>query len=257
MLGTIAVMPSLTDQSKTTRPLRFVVWFSIAATTAIVAWLALTRMPRFQSGPGGLSALGAIPNVVILVACGIFAILCWFTRPPKSEWRRPIVIPTAAGFCVVAGLLWFDSSLWGGCRLRVRIVDKGGNPIPGITVDFLKQKGFGNLTGFFRNAFIANDVDVTSTSDGTGEVSLLMNRYQAVGALVNQRFGPRGHGIENAAYLWADFRLDPRLDGDMRGSVSWSVGGRFPNMNPKSKTLGKFDPVDETLIVYLPRAGGG
>jgi hypothetical protein len=246
----------MNDPGKT-RPFGFIVWFSIAATTAIVAFLALTRMPRFQSGPGGLSVLGAIPNMVILVGCAIVAIICWFTRPRKSEWRGSIVIPTAAGFCVVAGLLWLDSSLWGSCRLRVRIVDIEGNPIPGITVDFLKQKGFGNTMGFFRNAFIANDVDVTSTSDAAGEVSLLMNRYQSVGALVNQRFGPKGHGIENAAYLWADIHLDPRSDGAMRGAVSWSAGGRYPDMNPKSKTLEKFDPIDETMIVYLPRAGGG
>ena len=210
-------------------------------------------MPNVQSGPGALTGLKSFPNIAILLVCAIVALVCAFRRPKLHEISAALFFTTAIGYCLLAAFILWDCALWGCYTLHVRVLDSKREPISGITVDFLRQKGGWDLL----NALLPDDVETEATTNANGEVSITTNRHQHTGGLVNMRFGLRGNGSRvNAAWRFADFNLWPRNDGKARASISWSKAGELDNSNMHVHTIEAFDPTRTTLIVFLPQDAG-
>lgn len=137
--------------------LRFGTAFWLAASAIVVACLALAGMPTIESGPGALSALGAIPNLIILAFCAVIVLICWFASPKFKEVSTLMFAGTATVYILFLAIMFSASSLWGYYTLHLQIVDSKRNPIPGITVDTLAQRGGMDLF----SALLPDDVITT------------------------------------------------------------------------------------------------
>ena len=232
--------------------LRFGFAFCFAVSAIVVAYLALAGMPKFQSGPGALTALGAIPNLIILAFCAIIILICWFTRPKFNEVSVLMVIGTIIGYSLFLTVIFWNSALWGYYTLHVQIVDSKHIPIPGITVDTLAQRGGNSL---FSCALLPDDVRTTVTTGAAGIASLRANHYQRIGALINMQYQGGGRAID-PSYRFSDVSLSPVAANKAIANISWSKTGEQDNSNMHQYSSQAFDPSRTTLIIFLPRKDG-
>ncbi|MCE0499311.1 MAG: hypothetical protein LV481_15330 [Methylacidiphilales bacterium] len=233
-------------------PIAFVFWFPVAATTTIIALLAINGIPIVQEGPGGLTALGWIPVLIIWACCAVIGVACWFTRP-KWKWGShsaiATILITVGAYSAVATIVLNDSRLWGYYDLKIKILDWKQQPIPGVWVHSLRQNSDLDL---YLTLFPDN-VETSVRSDAEGEVDLQANFHQRMGILVNSTYGNLGR---NRKYRFLDCELESATNGASPLEIMWSRLGNEEgsNMNHYSTKLSV--PTQAALTVYLPEVGG-
>jgi hypothetical protein len=68
---------------------KFIVWFYSFTSTILVAVVALVIMPSFSSA-SGYGLILAIPHIIIIIFCGLIALLLWTPNYPRV--RKPVFI---------------------------------------------------------------------------------------------------------------------------------------------------------------------
>jgi amino acid transporter len=224
----------------------FVVWFFVAASFLVIAFLALAGM----QGLDAAGALVAIPNIVIILACGMGLLICVLSRPKFEKTSRPVMRGTVLTFVLAAALVLWSGVPFGFYKLEVQVLDSKGHPVPGISIRVLGQKTGTSI----RDVFVPNDLETTTGTDSVGHVTIKVSRFQDVGGIVNAHL--YGKKKTNPEYRFATFNLWPADAGKVSGHISWSRSGVAENVNMRFASIEAFEPGTTTLHVFLPEVGG-
>jgi hypothetical protein len=112
----------------------FAIWFPIVATAIIVASLAIVGMPPVQSGPGALTALGLIPNLIVLALCLVVGVLSLVCRPRPLIASPSVAAVAIVGYLAVAITLFASSTINGYDTTQIVVSDSGRQPVSGVTI---------------------------------------------------------------------------------------------------------------------------
>lgn len=230
----------------------FVFWFPVAASTTLIALLAVNGIPKVQEGPGGLTALGWIPVLIIWFCCAVVGVACWFTRPRwKSDSGAAIAVTaiTIGLYSVFAIAVLGNSRLWGYYDLKIKIVNWKHSPIPAVWVHSVRQRAEMNLF----QTFLPDDVETSVRSDAEGEVLLQANIHQRLNILVNSTYGELGR---NSKYRLLDCELENASNGASPLVISWSRRGKEDGENMHFYSTKLPVPTQASLTLYLPEIGG-
>jgi hypothetical protein len=224
----------------------FVVWFFVAASFLGIALLALWGMQGLDA-PG---VLVAIPNIVIIFACGMGLLICALSRPKFEETSRPVMRGTVLTFVLAAAIVLWSGAPFGFYKLEVQVLDSKGHPVPAISIRVLGQKTGTSI----HDVFVPHDLETTTATNSAGLITIEVSKFQRVGGLVNAHlYGPKKASPE---YRFATFNLQPEVAGKVSGYISWSRNGVAENDNMRWKSIEAFEPGTTTLHVFLPEVGG-
>ena len=223
----------------------FAIWFPIVATAIIVASLAIVGMPPVQSGPGALTALGLIPNLIVLALCLVVGVLSLVCRPRPLIASPSVAAVAIVGYLAVAITLFASSTINGYDTTQIVVSDSGRQPVSGVTIRVTSHQPV-SLIG----ALTAR-TDRELVTDSSGRASLRLNRRHTIYGNVN---------AEASGYLrtyrFASIMRSPNRDGTYRVEHSWSSNKEEHSGTNMHFHISKSEPYSKTLKVFLPSVGG-
>lgn len=223
----------------------FAIWFPIIASTVVIAFLAIVGMPPQQSGPGALTALGLIPNLIILGLCLVVGVLGLVFRP-RPLIASPLIVAITIIVYLAAAIMAFASrTVTGYDTTQIVVSDSSGQPVAGVTVRVTTQQPFS-----FVGALTPR-TDSQLVTDSSGRISLRLNRHHTIHGTVNP--GTSDHLRE---YRFATVMRSPNADGTYRVEHSWSSNKEKHAERNMHFHISKSEPYSETLRVFLPSVGG-
>lgn len=233
-----------------------VVWTFLVISTISVMVITFQSPPHLEGGPGGLTAFGLIPNIIVFGICSIILIALLIFHPPSEAlgqpWTLLAVIPWALIACVLATVPW----MWGYYPLTIHVVDWQGKPLGGVKIHFLEER----LGISLEQAFLADDVTMNLITDSAGNVTYEANNYRKIFGAVNGYWqDPGNKALGNASFNLQPYGIEFYSN---RGSqkqelqISWTAKGQSPGTNDKFYTTSVSRPYSGTLTIFLPDVGG-
>jgi hypothetical protein len=223
-----------------------VVWMILIVSTISMIVSAALHQPPVESGPGALSALMAIPNIVVIILCSVILIVLLLFHPAFELLSQPLFLVSIALWILIEVFLVNLPWLWGYYSFHIHVTDWQGKALPNIKVQFEQTKNGMSI----EQAFLSNEATVGVT-DEQGNVVYRANNYQIASGFVN---GPGDGG--NKALGDATFRLTPVDDRQIQLEISWTAKGQRPFTNERWYTTFVNRPYAQPLTIILPDSGG-
>jgi hypothetical protein len=231
----------------------------VAIVISTVSFMVLTieKPCHLESGPGGLSALGLISNLAVLILCAIILVLAVVFHPKGSSFGHPYVLISVIIWIglelIVVNIPW----VWGYYNLKIHVVDWHGKPLTHVRIHILEEKMGISLD----QAFLNDDVETVLFTDSSGNINFEANNYRAIFGIANGYW----HERANPDLGMCEFSLRPpyalTLIGDIGSNqalrIAWnSKGIHFGEPNEKDYTTSVPRPYTANLTIFLPGSNG-
>ena len=203
--------------------------------------------PHESSENNGYGNIVALPVIGILIATAVF-IACLYPRhiPIRSGAVKAlafIVLYTVAG-TVIYNL----PVLYGGYTARFKLVDRHGDPISGMRVEFTQQRTGSSTASFLISVFFVQDYMTVDYSDKQGIARAPANINTRLSAFIN--LTPDRSAPVNPNYFIGDLLLVEQLNTpSLTGSLMPSWNDQQETQNVRSQVA---IPFREPILITMP-----
>ena len=218
--------------------------------------LTVEKPCHLEDGPGGLSVLGLISNLGVLILCSIVIVFAIVLRPRVSLLDSPYTFLAAVAWIAleigVVNIPW----VWGYYNLKIHVVDWQGKPLANVKLHFLEEK----IGISLDQAFLNDDVETVLFTDSSGNANYQANNYRAIFGMAN------GYPDRtNLTLGWTEFNLRPPyallpLSFGSRYQqlyIAWpSTKAKFGSSDEESYTASVPRPYASTLTIFVPGPDG-